>query len=804
VKSDGTILDEQGRPFSKMGIRQAILNDLSPAATFIANNYNNNLNFECYGEQSSQIINSLEAKFGWMYRTLHTPTQKMLDDALAFINEKDSRDLSSQMATGTVNYTIWSEVFICSQCADEVVFWESAVNKEKGTVRESFPCPHCQSQQTKRGMERAFVTKIDPALKTTIKQAKIVPVLINYSFGGKRYKKIPDLVDIALLTKIESLQFETWFPSGRLPEGTETRRNDPFGITHFHHFYTPRNLHVLSSAWANFPPQHRWILTGCLHRGSKQHQVAITRIGGEKEGEGGATAGHRRGTLYIPSNQVEVNVVTLLRDRADAVSKAVFSMKTSSGAIGATQSMSSLSLPDSSLDYFFLDPPFGSNIDYSELNSTTEAWLRVFTDNKSDAIEDRAQGKDINVYRSLISSCFNNAFKALKPGRWITVEFSNTQASIWNVIQTTIQEAGFVIANVSVLSKGRGGLMSIVGPTAVKQDLVISAYKPNGGLESRFAKKAQTEEGVWEFIRTHLGNLPVARPRGGQLEPIAERDPRILFDRTVAFYVRHGIPVPISSPEFQAGLAEKFPERDGMYFMSEQAAEYDKVRMKMEGIGQLILFVEDERSAVAWLRNYLKNKPCKYNDIQPEFFEQLNQSWKKWETRPELRALLDQYFLCYSGEGDVPPQIHSYLSTNFKELRNLPSDHAMLRAKARDRWFVPDPRKNADVEQLREKRLLEEFWAYMPPGYEPAARRKKLQTVLPGMEQMAPKIVKGKRIAIVRTEAIRVGFNFCFAQNDYQTIIAVARYIPESVIQNDEQLQMIYDSAMTRTGGEFE
>jgi len=242
-----------------------------------------------------------------------------------------------------------------------------------------------------------------------------------------------------------------------------------------------------------------------------------------------------------------------------------------------------------------------------------------------------------------------------------------------------------------------------------------------------------------------------------------------------------------------------------MYFLPDQAIEYDKARMKMEGIGQLTLFVQDERSAAAWLRNYLKNKPCKYQDIQPEFFAQLNVGWKKWETRPELRPLLDQYFLCYTGEGDVPPQIHSYLSTNFKDLRNLPSDHAMLRAKARDRWYVPDPRKDADVEQVREKHLLEEFWSYLPPGYEPAARSKKMQagTQL-RMEPMTPKIVKGKRIAVVRTEAVRVGFNFCFKENDNDTIIAVARHIPEDVIQNDEQLQMIYDIALTRKGVEFE
>jgi hypothetical protein len=330
-----------------------------------------------------------------------------------------------------------------------------------------------------------------------------------------------------------------------------------------------------------------------------------------------------------------------------------------------------------------------------------------------------------------------------------------------------LQEAGFVVANVAALDKQQRSFQSVTSPTAVKQDLIISAYKPNGGLEERFAKRAETEMGVWEFLRTHLSNLPVVKPKGGQLDPIAERDPRILYDRTVAFYIRHGIPVPISSPEFQAALSEKFPERDGMYFLPEQAAEYDKVRMKMEGIGQLTIFVEDERSAVNWLRNYLKAKPSKYQDVMPDFFEQLNQGWRKWETRPELRLLLDQYFLCYHGEGTVPSQIHSYLSSNFKELRNLSADHAMLRSKAQDRWFVPDPRKNADVEQLREKRMLEEFWSYMPTGYDPASRRKIPEApLLPGMEAAKQRIPKGKRLAIVRTEAVRVGFKFCFQKND--------------------------------------
>ncbi len=46
------------------------------------------------------------------------------------------------------------------------------------------------------------------------------------------------------------------------------------------------------------------------------------------------------------------------------------------------------------------------------------------------------------------------------------------------------------------------------------------------------------------------------------LQFVPERDPRILFDQMVAYYVRKGYPVPISSQEFQIGLSQRFIERD--------------------------------------------------------------------------------------------------------------------------------------------------------------------------------------------------------------------------------------------------
>ena len=356
----------------------------------------------------------------------------------------------------------------------------------------------------------------------------------------------------------------------------------------------------------------------------------------------------------------------------------------------------------------------------------------------------------------------------------MTVEFSNTKAYIWNSIQTALVDAGFIVSNVSALDKGQGTFKSQTTPTAVKQDLVISAYKPNGGFEARFQKEVQTEEGVWDFIRTHLKYLPVTKQQGSSLQFVLERDPRILFDQMVAYYVRKGYMVPISSQEFQAGLAQRFVERDGMYFLAEQVAEYDRKKMTSSELQQMSMFVSDEASAIQWLRQLIKEKPQTFSDINPQFMQQLG-GWSKNESQLDLRELLNQNFLCQDGKGPVPEQIHAYLSTNWKELRNLPKDDPTLVAKARDRWYVPDPRKAGDLEKLREKALLKEFEEYKE---------------------------EKKKLKVFRLEAVRAGFKKAWQERDYAVIIAVAEKLPTNVMEEDPKLLMWYDQAVTRMGGE--
>lgn len=720
----------------KWGARKAIQCDLSPVATFIAYSYNAPVDAKKFEQEAKLILDELEKECGWMYDTQHA-----IDGKLQYETNMNGK---KNLVIGRINYTVWSDVFICPGCTNHIVFWDAAVDQDEGKIKDEFKCPHCNTSVTKFNLERVWDTVIDDATGQTIKRAKRIPVSINYTVEewtgkmkkGKRYEKKPDDMDLALIRKIEESKIPYWYPTNKIPKGDKT--SDPFrlGITNAHHFFTKRNLWALSflanrmqksgsSAALNF------MLTGILPRASLMHKW--------KKGQ---TTGTTTGTLYVPSLIYEFNIRKMWEERPRYV-KELLKMRSSLkyfNSIISTQSSTNLTLIQSnSIDYIFTDPPFGGNLMYSELNFLWESWLKVFTNNEQEALVNRVQGKGLAEYQRIMEQCFNENYRILKPGRWMTVEFHNSQNSVWMAIQEALMRAGFVVADVRTLDKKQGSFNQVSETgNAVKQDLVITAYKPNGGLEDRFKLEAGTEEGVWDFVRQHLKRLPVFVEKKGNAEVIAERQNYLLFDRMVAFHVQRGITIPISAGDFYAGLRRRFPERDSMYFLADQVSEYDRKRMTVKGLKQLSLFVHDEKSAVQWLRQELKDTPQTYQDIQPKFLQQLHNK-DKHEKLPELLEVLKQNFLIDE----------------------------------ENRWFIPDPNKQADLEKLREKALLKEFEEYT--------------------------ITKGK-LKLFRTEAVRAGFKKAWANKDYAAIVNIGERLPGSILQEDSTLLMYYDNAVMRAG----
>ena len=779
VGKDGEIIDTSGKVVSKIGSRRAILCDLSPAATFIAYNYTAPVDANAFVEAGRQILDRVSEEIGWMYETTHVSG-----------------------GAARINYTVWSEVFSCPECSAEIIFSEHGFDRESQRVREQITCPGCTAIHSKEKLDLQYVGSIDEVTGETIRLPKRVPVLINYTYEGQKFEKLPDAGDLQVISRIEAMDLPAEVPTGVVPEiqMMKVGRMQPSGVKNIHHFFLAREAQALGALWRHanciedgrsrraalfYVEQAIWGMS-ILARYVPTHYSQVNQ--------------YLSGVFYMASQIVDPSPWYMLEGKLSRLAKVFESRALESGTVAVTtQDTSRLSIPDNSVDYVFVDPPFGENIYYSDLNLLVESWHGVLTNSKQEAIIDKTKKKTLGDYQGMMHECFREFYRVLKPGRWMTVEFSNSQASVWNSIQTSLQGAGFIVANVSALDKVQGSFQAVTSTTAVKQDLVISAYKPNADFERLFSQGPEHQDGVWGFVRSHLLNLPVVKTKAGTIEFLPERDPRILFDRMVAFYVGRATPVPLSSAEFQAGIAERFAERDGMYFLTEQVAEYDRKRSSVESISQLDIFVTDERSAINWLRSFLKDKPSFTQDIQPEFMQQLLASWKKWESTPELSELLTQNFICYDGQGEVPTQITSYLSKQYRDMRGLEKNDVNLIQKAKGRWYVPDSRRLVDIELIRDRKLLDEFWSYLPSGYTPSARGAASVELLPGVASPAAK-AKAKKLKLLRAEAVRAGFKHCYQKKDYQTIILAAKLIPEALLQEDEYLQMVYDIAITRTG----
>ena len=106
---------ESEMPGVEWGKRIAILNDLSPAATFIAHNYNVPVDADEFEAEADSCWTRSRRNAAHLYRTAH--------------HEGKAVDLPAwPVKDGVINYTVWSEVMLCPQCGHEIVFFDHAVD----------------------------------------------------------------------------------------------------------------------------------------------------------------------------------------------------------------------------------------------------------------------------------------------------------------------------------------------------------------------------------------------------------------------------------------------------------------------------------------------------------------------------------------------------------------------------------------------------------------------------------------------------------------------------------------------------
>ena len=696
----------------KWGFRNCILGDLSPITSYITYNYTNPIDSANFNKAAKAIYTQLYKELGWLYEF------------------KDSN-----YGNCRVIYYVWSEVQVCQGCGKEFVYWDQAIDISKDTQLDSYPCPNCGTTISKRNSVKSFSTEIDKVLGKPVSIVKMVPVFISFEdSNGHRHERE--------LTKEERLKYsfdpDTYpatIPISKLEKGDKTI--DPFrlGISYLHQFYSKRNLFILArmrELIEAYPCDDRlraFLRIWFTSSQSRLHMMNRYAVKHHRH------VGPLSNTLYVSATPTEISPFYFVESK---IKDNNFDIYNVGNVVNQVASATVSSLKDNCVDYIFTDPPFGSNIMYSELNFLWESWLGLRTDNQEEAIVNDTQNKSISSYQDIMLRCFKEYYRILKPGHWITVEFSNTSAAVWNSIQLALQQAGFVVSMVTDLNKGRAGLHGIIGVVSVNQDLAISCYKPTSEIIDTVVHNESTS--VWSFVADYLNHLPVHIKLEEATVGMSERSPKILYDRVISYFIEKGLPVPIDATDFQAGLKERFLERDGMFFTPAQVIEYDEKKKLSPEFVPMGLIISSEADGIEWLRVRLRDNPQTYQDIQPNWMQAIN-------------GLL---------KGDILPELSEILEENFIQ-------------EADGRWRLPNIQDDVDKDKLRTKSLLKEFKVYVEAASKPHVKIKE-----------------------ARMEALLCGFKHCYMDKDFATIVLVGDKIPSTLLNGDPNLLQFYDIARTR------
>src|SRR5205807_1222850 len=137
---------------------------------------------------------------------------------------------------------------------------------------------------------------------------------------------------------------------------------DAYGITHVHHFYTARNLRALGAILAearNAGPRIarllRFLVTSIAIKASKLMNYNADGVGRVL-----------KGTLYASSLVQECNPFWLLSIALKDIRRLARATRHDPRhIIISTQSAAAPTLPDASVDYVWIDPPFGKSLMYA-------------------------------------------------------------------------------------------------------------------------------------------------------------------------------------------------------------------------------------------------------------------------------------------------------------------------------------------------------------------------------------------------------------------------------------------------------
>lgn len=489
-----------------------ILNELSPAACFIANRFVSHIDPRVFAAGVQTVLDQL----GELRARLYTTTCRECGRRTEIL------------------YTVWSYNVVCPHCTAEFLLWNHC--RQYGSrVREhriltEFPCPECQ------------VTLQKSRLKRTVAE----PVQLGYVCCGSRHQETVHPLnreDLQLLYALETGApcADGFYPTVPLPDGVNLSQPKRHGIDRVDRFYSPRNLAAMSHLWRTIHRFESLDLAAYLAFVLTSLYQRVTRLSEFRFwGGSGNTA-----RFNVPFIFNEANVFVTFERKARSIQDHLETTATEyAGQAHVIQGSATnlRDLPNDSIDLIFTDPPFGANINYSEMNILWEAWLGEFTDTTHEAIINRHQQKDLDQYQTLMTQSLTECYRVLRPGHWLLLMFMNSSGKVWASLRQAIIDAGFQVQQADLFDKQHGTFKHFVSDNTAGYDLVLHCLKP---LTQEFSARSPSQTvDVQESIYSFLGqrDLPAYRTAYLHVGREVEIDARRLYSEWLADAVRSGSP----------------------------------------------------------------------------------------------------------------------------------------------------------------------------------------------------------------------------------------------------------------------
>lgn len=454
-----------------------VLNELSPAASFIADRFTSQCDTANFSSSIRMLLNSLADLRGDLYST----------------NCRECGNITE------ILYTVWSYRVCCYKCNGEFVLWDHCRHYGK-TVREhkilrEFDCPVCKTLLQKSRLKRTVA----------------VPVLLGYKCCSRKqveHKLTQD--DHRRLEMIHSAPplATGYVPTIELPDGVNLCQPKRHGLTSVDRLYTVRNLSAMSHLWREIHKFENAELAGFLAFSFTSLYQRVTRLSEFRFwGGSGNTA-----NFNVPYIFNEANVFVSFERKARSIQdhlETTAKSYTGQCVVHTGSSTEMRFLPDNSIDLIFTDPPFGANINYSEMNILWESWLGAFTDSKYEAIVNRFQGKDIIRYGELMKSSLRECHRVLRPGHWMVLVFMNSSEEVWNSLRNAVIGSGFSIERVDIFDKQHGTFKQFVSDNTAGCDLLLHCLKGKRQADiAPFDGLMQSDDQIRLFLKSRSSGIP--------------------------------------------------------------------------------------------------------------------------------------------------------------------------------------------------------------------------------------------------------------------------------------------------------